>query len=468
MLHRINKLQFEALCATEAKAFEVRNNFSGIYQGQITDVIDKVCSRYVSEDEWIQIDRVEVNLGNFDSGSFEKIFTDVLLAKFENELLKKISSIPAAEKQSSKQSFYLEILVHFLQTGTVPWWAEDEALDIHTVFTEVAEQQEQLLYKFLEQHRLTPTIWQRLSMQFNYEVHDHIISLFPTLAIAEKQLVLWDELVSTQFKNFTDGINFDLPQATQRKKFILYHAPKFYTIKKGNTVTEKLIRLYAKEFTRINSAVISGEEVAQKIIAYENSNTTKPAIGLPDMAGNEIREEALQEVSPEVILPDKFTVHIAGAVLLAPYFKQLFTHLNLLEQGEWKSSEANYKAIHLIRYLVTGQQMCPEHSLVLEKLLCGIEINAPIPREVELSNEEMSEATELLQSVISNWAKLKNTSVEGLRETFLKRDGILTKKENGWLLQVERKTADVLLDSIPWGYTTLAFTWNNYIIFTEW
>ncbi len=45
---------------------------------------------------------------------------------------------------------------------------------------------------------------------------------------------------------------------------------------------------------------------------------------------------------------------------------------------------------------------------------------------------------------------------------------MLTKKENGWLLQVEKKTADVLLESIPWGFSTLAFSWNNYIIFTEW
>jgi len=55
-----------------------------------------------------------------------------------------------------------------------------------------------------------------------------------------------------------------------------------------------------------------------------------------------------------------------------------------------------------------------------------------------------------------------------LRESFLKRDGILTLKENGWLLQVERKTLDVLIDSIPWGYSTIAFSWNERLIFVEW
>ena len=27
---------------------------------------------------------------------------------------------------------------------------------------------------------------------------------------------------------------------------------------------------------------------------------------------------------------------------------------------------------------------------------------------------------------------------------------------------------DVLLDSIPWGFSTTSLPWNNYIIFTEW
>jgi hypothetical protein len=63
---------------------------------------------------------------------------------------------------------------------------------------------------------------------------------------------------------------------------------------------------------------------------------------------------------------------------------------------------------------------------------------------------------------------LKNTSVNGLRETFLKRDGILSRQENNWRLQVEQKTLDVLLDSIPWGFSTISLPWNGYLIFVEW
>ncbi len=229
-----------------------------------------------------------------------------------------------------------------------------------------------------------------------------------------------------------------------------------------------MIDEYANEFTAKIVATISPVKAAEKIIAYEKEagDDKRSELIIDKEAKKEA--EAAGIIKIDIVHPEKFTVHTAGAVLLAPYFKQLFTHMDLLEQGEWKNREAQYKAIHLIRFLVTGEQMCTEHSLVMEKLLCGIEISATIPREIELSETEMAEATDLLQAVISNWARLKNTSVEGLRETFLKRDGILSKKENSWLLQVERRTVDVLLESIPWSYTTLAFTWNSYIIFTEW
>ncbi len=86
--------------------------------------------------------------------------------------------------------------------------------------------------------------------------------------------------------------------------------------------------------------------------------------------------------------------------------------------------------------------------------------------------KDRAEAEQLLAAVIAHWSALKNTSVNGLRESFLKRDAILTRSasasDGGWLLQVERKTLDILLDSIPWGYNQVRLPWNDYIIMVEW
>ena len=468
MLHQVNTLQFEASCATEAQAFEMRHSFSESCQAEIAAVIDKVCSTYVSEEEWIQIDSIEVNMGNFDLQTFEKKFTSLFLEKFEKEISKKIAAMPAAEKAYSKQESFLNLLVWFLQTGTIPWWANDETISINTVFIQVAKEQPKKLYNFLEEHKFSKKVWQRIALQFDDEAHAILVSLFPMLIAAEKKLVQWQKLISQVNTDDIYTVSIQQLSVNRLYQFIIYHAPVFLSNINDDEETIQLIKQFADDFAQTRNPAASANAVIKKISTYEKIKATEEPVDTLSKDEEKIFEDSETLFSEETAIPEKFIIQYAGIVLLGPYFKQLFTHLNLLENKNWKTPEANYRAIHLIRYLSSGQQMCHEHTMVLEKLLCGMEIDAPIPREVELSKEETEEANSLLQAVISNWVKIKNTSIDGLREMFLKRDGMLIKKENSWLLQVERKTVDVLLDSIPWNYNKLAFSWNNYIIFTEW
>ena len=168
------------------------------------------------------------------------------------------------------------------------------------------------------------------------------------------------------------------------------------------------------------------------------------------------------------VLTTKYLVKHAGIILLSPFLKFFFKNLNLLEANQWKTKDAQYKAFHLLKFISTGLQQTPEYNLTLEKIICGVAIEEPIPLEIILSENEINESQSLLESVIEHWKAIKNTSVNGLREAFLKRDGILTEKENGWLLQVERKTLDILMEDIPWGYSTIAFPWNSNLICIEW
>jgi len=466
MLHHVNKLQLEATCATEAQAFELRHNFSSTRQGEIAAIIDKVCTQYAGEDEWIQIDRVEVDLESFDMHAFENIFSSLLQEKMEKSILKKINAVPAAERAVSKQAAYLEILICFLQTGILPWWAE-ETISIDAVFRKVEEQREKELQLFLQQHRMDSIIWKRIAMQFDEAVQEKIISYFPELLLAREKTEQWFTLFFIEKINKKQEAVLSRETIKKRDQFILFHAPQFFNVAEKKNITTQLIETFVSEFKTIVYEDIPASIVIEKIIANGQEVQNSPEILIDTI--NKMQEPITETNDlAETITAEKFTVHTAGTVLLAPYFKQLFTQLNFLDHGEWKNAETHYKAIHLVRYMATGQLMCAEHTLVMEKLLCGMEITAPIPRQVMLTDEEKNEATALLKAVIGNWSKLKNTSVQGLRETFLKREGILTKKDSGWLLQVEKKTADVLLESIPWSDSTLAFSWNNYIIFTEW
>ena len=63
---------------------------------------------------------------------------------------------------------------------------------------------------------------------------------------------------------------------------------------------------------------------------------------------------------------------------------------------------------------------------------------------------------------------MKNTSRTIFQDTFLKREGVLYKKEDKWHLKVEHRAVDILLKKLPWGLSIVKFPWNNYLIIVEW
>ena len=120
-----------------------------------------------------------------------------------------------------------------------------------------------------------------------------------------------------------------------------------------------------------------------------------------------------------------------------------------------------------MNYLVSVNEDQQEIEMVLPKLLCGMKIDEVVVR-TELTDEIRYECEDLLKSVITHWRVLKNTSIGGLRETFLQREGKLSKTDNGWLLQVEQKAVDVLLAHLPWGISIVKLPWMEGMLYGEW
>ena len=89
-------------------------------------------------------------------------------------------------------------------------------------------------------------------------------------------------------------------------------------------------------------------------------------------------------------------------------------------------------------------------------------------RHFKLTELERTATDDLLQAVLSHWKALGSTTPDGLREGFLKRNGKLTHRSDGWLLQVEAKTLDILLDRLPWGFSMIRLGWMREMLFVEW
>jgi hypothetical protein len=50
----------------------------------------------------------------------------------------------------------------------------------------------------------------------------------------------------------------------------------------------------------------------------------------------------------------------------------------------------------------------------------------------------------------------------------MQRNGKLSVVDDGWLMQVEQKAIDVLLNHLPWGIGIIKLPWMNEILYVEW
>lgn len=180
-------------------------------------------------------------------------------------------------------------------------------------------------------------------------------------------------------------------------------------------------------------------------------------------------EQEQEERKPDLPADDdKIFISNAGLVILHPFLTTYFSRLGMVEKGNFVSEESRLRAVHLLQYLAFGTTEHEEHELVLNKILCNIPIEAPVVREIEITDEEKKISGELLHAVIANWEKLKNTSAESFQASFLQRDGALTHGEEGWNLKVEKRGYDVLLQTLPWGLGMIKISWMPEFIVVEW
>jgi hypothetical protein len=238
----------------------------------------------------------------------------------------------------------------------------------------------------------------------------------------------------------------------------------------------KLIRALIKEDSvleeRISSMLhnINSEEMLKKdgyleilkIIATaalgkQEDVTKESAVKQP---ANKLEKPAEQE--------EFIYIENAGIVILHPFFPQLFEDCGLIGEEQWLDEKARQVALQMMGFLVKGNESTEEFDMALYKILCGVEIQDVIAEEIRLTDNIRRSCEELLGEVIGHWKALKNTGIETFRETFLNRAGKLSRTDNGWLLQVEQKGVDVLMNKLPWGIGTIKLPWMHEIVYTEW
>lgn len=170
-------------------------------------------------------------------------------------------------------------------------------------------------------------------------------------------------------------------------------------------------------------------------------------------------------------LPEALTVGNAGLCLLAPWFVRLFAMLGWLdeERKKFRSTASKVRAVFLLQYLASGEEKAwREAELTFNRLLTALPGHVSLPKSLPLADEERQTADGMVAGVKANWPQMNGTSVEGFRGSFILRGGTLEQEEERWLLTVEEKAYDLLLETVPWGFRQIRLPWLKKHVQVKW
>jgi hypothetical protein len=165
---------------------------------------------------------------------------------------------------------------------------------------------------------------------------------------------------------------------------------------------------------------------------------------------------------------DELYIDNAGLVILWPFLSHFFEKLGLVKKGSFLNNDSIQTGVALLQYLASEDSNPPEYLLALNKLLCGMELEAVFHLEIPLTETEKKECNTFLTAVIEQAPILNKMSISGFRGSFLLRQGILSPRDGAWLLRIERETYDVVLDRFPWGMDWIKLPWMSTPLRVEW
>ena len=241
-----------------------------------------------------------------------------------------------------------------------------------------------------------------------------------------------------------------------------------------------LVHLFLQQFKKVNQIsfdfdmnVYAYLNISDKLIEMIVSlNTSKQTRDIPKENDSEVKPLPivldLTDEIESIKLEHRIEIKNAGIVIVWPYLDRFFQMLEMTEKGAFKTEGDAVRAVHLIQYLVTGSNETPEHELLLNKILCGIKLATPVPLQIELTDKEKETSDLMLKGVMQNWEKLKSSSIDAMREGFFVRQGFVEEKDDFWELEVEKKTIDILLKSLPWGFGTVKLPWMSKRMIVNW
>ncbi|MDO7854098.1 contractile injection system tape measure protein [Hymenobacter convexus] len=529
--HIIRRQLVEVHLPPGTDSHAVQERVSRICREVFTALLDEYLSRYAGPDK-VQLTRLEIDLGTIALADLELTLPQRLAHELERVLPPAVLAAagPAVDQRNPSNSSDkpgktlgsdTDLIAYFLRFGLLPWWATPVSSQrLADAFARAQRQDARALKRLLTNILDEPAATARLFYSCADTLLEQLLGLWlpapppglqglkaallgPQGAIAESvagRQAWWYGLFKTATHEGVAAGHYDAPA--------IYHLLSRFLAAKADGIPaaalpgQDTLALLAEVFS-LGKAISAPTRAAMpglpaplepaKPAALEDeggrADTTESSLRRPPFSSSapSPAETLLQGLAPgqpgpaatSRILPlgradtfsdsDKIGIRNAGLVLLWPFLPRFFAALGLTSEGRFPDADAATRACLMLQYLAEGTtDDVFEAALPLNKLLCGLALGQPLPTAWVIRPEEASAATTLLEAVIQNGPLWRTVSVEGFRQAFLQREGLLSTRDGHWLLQAARETHDIIIDRLPWAVRHVKLPWMERLIFVEW
>lgn len=475
---------------------EIQDRVSRICKEQIIPALSKICDELSPEQGRLLVNKLELDIGIITAQNMEYELPERLYSKLKEEI-KKLKLTPMFGSDASVPQSVLQIddeeavrgrlglLIHFFHHGTVPWWNPYPNRDLNQWIRRQITEDKKAFFTAVGTEIGSPAFRRRVvryfsdhqsKLFFRYYKLDDLFQLymvikdeFPRANKSAPEIASWeqlrhpflDRLLEQLWNQRTRSVpenNATTQNYTSNQKMRAL-ANTIHSLEQSHALDPSIITRVIRNMptTRSIFSTVEWEKIYNQTGSPRPKNRQKQSkMTTSGQTDSERGQETFIEIQN------------AGLVLLWTNFNKLFTTLGYVNNTEFISEHTTHRSIHLLYFISTGQVYGEEHDWALNKILCGLPPGSFIPYEIELTDKEKEEAEGMIKASIENWRALKSTSIKGFRDTFLLRDGILSKDINGWRLQIERLSYDILLDKLPWPISVINLPWNNHLVHVQW
>ncbi len=517
--HRVHSSKFNISAPDAAQANLVRQKIKEFAQYNLTHIFESVFD-ILPENQTLHIPKLEIDLGNIDIQNLENLLKIKLNEKLMETLMmllkqyaesgvsgtapglsgseisvrngKELYVDPSGKIVAQADQGFNDpasILVHYLQQGRLPWYASDSGIEAFNQLLLELKTQYPVFIQWLNKYEPQSVEYVRITglvrnqtwlhwLEFERPETKDFFAFFRSDFNAilphvshdiQKALLELEQSVLHIAKTIVLQTN-PLPKIAKWADFFTLISTRFYTefkdiVKQIKSITPGVLEAKAKNNKWVK-ALLEIEEI-KKTKSLPKTEENNPAISTENKISTSKKPFNAPKYKQDA---ESFLVEDAGLVLLWPFMAQLFTHLQWFdeEKGEFTDEFSQNKACVFLHYLVYSQLPETENALVLPKIICGIDIDAPVNLDFNFQALEIETGNELLTAAAKHWTALRTESGDALRSEFFMRKGILKFTDPNWSLTIERKSIDILIDRLPWSISTIKLPWNSYILNTTW